>query len=361
MFVVYGDPKSSDPPILSARTASGHSPPATLSSASSTTDPDVRIISSAWQRPSPYSNYSRSTYIASITFVCSDCYNWTGTSIRPMSANQSWIWAWNEDQVITEFWDGTTLAPHSHGTNSNGAGTFDFDMRLPPLEEEMGRVDTVPPSNSPLDASKDNNGSWFPTSTVWTVHGLMLGFTFLILFPAGTVAIRTKSDGAFTYHWVLQLLATSSTTAGAAIGFIMQPRLYSPHHIIGVSILILIWFQALLGWRHHMRFLKVFRQTWISVVHTLLGRLILLCGCANVLLGMSLRGREQFFIELLFVVIVFDLTGVGYWVLSAGEKAPKKSVAPNFESLRDTDCFAIGPDDDGEDYDDDGGEVNWVA
>jgi hypothetical protein len=357
MFVIYGDPESSNPPIFSVRTAAGHSPPAAPASVYPSPDFDIRMISSAWQRPSASSNYSRSTYIASVTFVCLDCYNWTGTKIDPMSAEQPWIWAWNEDQVFTEFWDEASLAPHGDGARQDGAGTFSVDMRMPPLEVEPTAQTEDVIEISQLDSSLDTDGRGyghlFSKSTMWTFHGVTLGFAFLILFPAGTVAIRRASAGAFRYHWVLQLLGTILMTIGATIGLILHPRLHNLHHLIGIFILILAWFQALLGWRHHVRFLRVFRRNWFSSVHIGLGRLLLLCGCVNILLGVTLRRRDKFMIELLFVIIVFDLMGVVYWVLSVGENVPE-STTWRFQPLRNMDHFTIGQDDDDDhDHDED--------
>jgi hypothetical protein len=58
-------------------------------------------------------------------------------------------------------------------------------------------------------------------------------------------------------------------------------------------------------------------------------------------------------IELLFVIIVFDLMGVVYWVLSVGENVPE-STTWRFQPLRNMDHFTIGQDDDDDhDHDED--------
>lgn len=277
-----------------------------------------------------------------------------------MSPNQPWIWAWNENQIFTGFWDGALLEPHAHGADSGGTGAMTVDMRpaipvgilTPEMENSMtssGSDYPQPKENHFVAGSEDRKNIWVSRTAMWNFHRLALGFAFLVLFPVGTAAIRMGSGKAFKYHWILQLLATILMTAGAATGLVLHPSLHNSHQKIGLSILIFVWIQAFLGWRHHMNFLKIFRRTWISVVHVWLGRLLLLGGCTNVFLGMSLRGRSRVSIELLFLVVVFELVGIGYWVLSAGKPGAGRSVVSRFEGLRGQESrFAVGDDDDEE-------------
>jgi hypothetical protein len=357
MFIVYGDPKSSNPPILSARTASGYTQPELLSSPSySSSSASVRLISSTWQRPTNNSNHSPSTYLASVSFACSRCWEWTGSEIGLMSPDQSWIWAWNEKQIFTEFWDGALLEPHLPGNGGTGKITVSMRMRpavpvgkpKPETETSMtsSASDFSPPAgNKFVTGSEDRKSSWI----MWNFHGFALGFAFLVLFPAGISAISTGSGKAFTYHWILQLVATILMTAGAATGLVLRPSLQNSHQKIGLLIMITIWIQAFLGWRHHVNFLKIFRRTWISLVHVWLGRLLVLGGCTNILIGMSLHGRSRLSIEILFLVMVFELVALSYWVLLPDKPGTGKSVVSRLERLRGQESrFSIGSDDDEE-------------
>lgn len=322
MFIVYGDPKSSNPPIFSVRTTSGYTQPELLTSSNSVS---VRLISSTWQRPSQNStSHSPSTYIASVSFACSRCWEWTGSEIDPISPDQSWIWAWNEDQVFTEFRDDAFLEPHLHGDGEGGTGRLTVDMRTRP-EEQIGEL---------APEIENTKTGWIPRAWMWNLHGLVLGFAFLVLFPAGTLAIRLEYRKAFTLHWVLQLTATILVTAGTVTGLFLHKKLENTHQKLGLLILIIVWTQAFLGWRHHANFLKFFRRTWISLVHVWLGKVLLFGGCANILIGMSLRGRSRLSIEGWFLLEVFELVAVGYWVLL--DRAPRilRHDAARFEGLR---------------------------
>ncbi len=347
MFVIYGDPKSSKPPTFSVRTSSGHAQPEVMSGS----DPEVRLISSTWQRPSANSHYPPSTYLASISFVCRDISKWTGTNIDVLSADQPWIWATNAEQSFSGFETDAWLEPHSHQHRHDSTGMFTVDMRpIKPPGNAAPQPDRRPDLGT-HGQSGDQEPSWFTRSRLWTLHGALLGVAFVALYPAGAVSMRMGFGCAFKYHWILQLLGTILLTAGAMTGLALHPRLDGSHQRVGFAILVLAWTQVLLGLQHHIRFLKTSRRTWISTSHVWLGRLLMAVGCGNVLLGMSIRGRGRAVIGTMFVLIVLELVSIAYYGRSARSTLPHRSAdeGARFHQARaEDDCFAIG-DDDGDD------------
>lgn len=351
MFIVYGDPKSSRSPVFSARTASGHSQPQSIRTETSSPHPEIQLISSMWQRPSRTSSYSPSTYIASVSFVCRECHRWLETEVDVKSTDQPCIWALNDDQVFDGFSKDERLDAHDHGMTAGATGLFSIDMRPrsmsdEQLDDETGSDDRPQKDSGGNSYFVNQTDAWIARSTLWTLHGLALGLTFLVLYPAGIIAIRTRRGNAFKYHWILQLLATVTLTVGVMIGVYLHRRIDYTHQRVGVAVLILAWVQTFLGWKHHLYFIKTQRKNWTSTAHVLLGRLLPVAGATNVILGMSIRGRSQTFIELLFVFIVLETVSIGYYVASAQKPAIDDHAKDGFERLREEEeRFTVGDED----------------
>ena len=117
-----------------------------------------------------------------------------------------------------------------------------------------------------------------------TIHGIVLSIAFMILFPAGVTALRSGSSKGFKYHWVVQ----STAMAFAFVGFCLAlyfswGRFFThPHKIIGEILFLCLVAQPILGWRHHINFVRVRHRTQVSYWHMWIGRAILGFGMINV-------------------------------------------------------------------------------
>lgn len=209
----------------------------------------------------------------------------------------------------------------------------------------------------------------------WHTHGFLMWTSFLFLFPLGTVLIRTtpsKSSTPFVRHWIVQLLATILSLSGALVGLSHThwslPK--SLHTILGSIIALSLVAQALLGWRHHVAFLRTRTRTWMARVHVWLGRGVLVAGWTNVLVGISHHGHHLLGIRATGLVgglIAVEAVGVGLfvWVVGRRRKAEGRKKGEEGEEgvaltagvgrrATGEEYFALGMSDDEGGEDDDG-------
>ncbi|KAH9861239.1 hypothetical protein IAQ61_010976 [Plenodomus lingam] len=152
------------------------------------------------------------------------------------------------------------------------------------------------------DGSNSNNDSGFITiggssgggnrKTMVIAHGVLASLAFVILFPAGAIAIRLASfPGVIWLHAAFQALAYLVYIAGVGLGVYLATEmdLLDHHHaIIGILVLIVVFFQPMTGWIHHMLFKKYSHRTIWSQAHIWVGRLAVTLGIINGGLGLRL-------------------------------------------------------------------------
>ncbi|PTB70969.1 iron reductase domain protein [Trichoderma citrinoviride] len=339
MFVLYGDPEASagekiKPPTLSVRTVkTGHARPvlitqedAAAAAGSSSQPVDVRVAETSWAKETDGDGDGSSVYfVASAHAVCYGCSDWRGTDISPESASQPWIWAWNRNQDMEAFAADEQLEMHSLVDGNYGYFYVDMEAAtshhadgFPALnltnKDAANANANIGASDRPMAGDSNNKSLWqkLLSRPLAHLHGFFMMASFLLLFPLGAVAIRSGSTSAFKHHWAVQATASASALSGAVTAVIMSDRVFaSPHQIAGVAIVCLLPLQALLGWRHHVDFLRIFRRTWISYAHIALGFTILLSGWANVLAGLALYGLGKLGIALVALVVLLEAGGVG--------------------------------------------------
>ncbi|KAK4108509.1 iron reductase domain protein [Canariomyces notabilis] len=337
MFIVYGDPSSGDhDPVVSIRTADGHHQPRPISDSTGntttgiTTGPDIRITHAKWQAlqhepssrspsrrhgdedskspPPPPPPATGPTHAAVISLTCYSCTLFSGSRIDATSSSQPWIWAWNDRQRFDfssssseAYAPDTHLDMHKHRADGGGFGVFYVDMAR--ARQSLVRM-----------------------------HGWVMGAAFLVGFPVGAGLIRwTRGAGKgapFKRHWVMQFVATGLAWVGATVAAVMTggrlPR--TVHQWLGVGIVLVLGLQGLLGWRHHVRFLRIRRRTWVSHAHIWLGRTVVAGGWANVILGMLLAGRGALTVVLAAGLILLEAAGLGFFLWRAQLAAAKRSA-----------------------------------
>ncbi|KAM0253850.1 hypothetical protein ACHAQJ_007134 [Trichoderma viride] len=327
MFVLYGDPESSDAksPTLSVRTVTtGHALP--LQVKDTAKDLDIRISETKWTKA-----VNDTLYVATASIVCYACSKWQGTEVSPESASQPWIWAWNKQQRMKTFSPDQQLEMHAL---IDGYGYFYVDMKEAtthnagtiPTFDVTGEDSNIGTSDRPIEEKKTGLWQKLLSRPLAHLHGFFMMTAFLLLFPAGAVAIRSGSDNSFKYHWVIQAMAIVFAFSGAVIAIIMSDRVFgSPHQIAGMAIVSLLAVQALLGWRHHVDFIRIFRRTWISYAHVSLGFVLLLAGWANVISGLVLYGFSKFGTVMIGLFILLEVVGVGSWSYLARRRSQARN------------------------------------
>ncbi|KAM7185512.1 hypothetical protein V8F20_011768 [Naviculisporaceae sp. PSN 640] len=203
----------------------------------------------------------------------------------------------------------------------------------------------APHEEGPAGAHSDPHGG----GAKFPLHGTLMWTSYLLLFPLGTLLIRTsppsprpprqtsKGPGhsssplsklpslslssitPFTRHWIPQAIATVLSLTGAVIGWshthFSRPK--SLHTILGSLISFCLVIQVLLGWRHHVAFLRIRQRTWMARVHIWLGRAILAMGWTNIMLGMSHHHHEILGVSAIIwagLVIFLWAVGLGTWI-----------------------------------------------
>ncbi|KAF7588259.1 hypothetical protein BBP40_005945 [Aspergillus hancockii] len=329
MMVVYGDPRSEEPPTVSIRTTVGHRNP-DLITEEDTGGADIRLLQSSWQPVQDDS--SSSTFLAKVSLVCYSCHLWPGSNkgsslLSATETSLPWIWAWNNDQKFPAFSRDAHLDMHN-----GGYGTFYVDMSrsinnaksLPPLPVIQPGVRTLGTSDTPIDMTKTSK--LFNPKTLAYTHAFVMGLAFLCLFPLGVLTMRSQSSKAFKYHWVIQLMASLCVGFGAVLGLVMsRGSIGSPHKATGIVVTVALSIQGILGWRHHMVFLQIRRRTWISHAHIWTGRVVMVVGWANVISGLLMKGFSQAWIVLVSGLVVGEVAGLTFWVWACNRRKLRES------------------------------------
>ena len=364
MFIVYGDPLSHEEPIVSIRTATGHSQPTLLMKSDMANGMDLRVIRSSWLPDDSHAQDPKvPSYIARVSVVCYSCNLWSGTHNSAQSISQPWIWAWNAKQKFDVFSFDAHLKMHKHHAGAGGWGTFYLDMsrsistaRLPPsLPPIRPKVATLGASDTPMSSSGFivkmivGPGSYF--------HGLVLAIVFLLLLPAGVIVLRAGSLKSFTYHWTIQLCASVLLILGLVLGLLRRREINTIHQMVGIALASSIGIQGGLGWWHHRRFVRLHRRTWVSHVHMWLGRLVMVAGWGNAVSGLLLCGykKNSAIVVIVIVFVCLQAVGLSGWTFRVQRKRAEYTPKLSWAKVGG-DTFALSTSDDENDDDDDDGD-----
>jgi hypothetical protein len=162
-------------------------------------------------------------------------------------------------------------------------GVFFADMTK--AQQSSNQAPTV--SGTSNIAVKAQSGSY---QTLVIVHAILLGAAFVIVFPLGVMALRTRWKLAFTLHYVTQSLTTTAAIVGLALAIALSivgveyDNFDEVHQIFGFCILGLLVLQALGGIVHHRLYKKLSRRTLVSHGHIWLGRAVIYGGMVNAIL-----------------------------------------------------------------------------
>lgn len=173
--------------------------------------------------------------------------------------------------------------------------------------------------------------------TMLIAHGVLASLAFVILFPAGAIAIRLASfPGVVWFHALFQIFAYLVYIAAFGLGVYIASELemLDHHHpIIGIVVFVLVLLQPVLGLLHHMMFKKYQSRTLWSYVHIWLGRVAVTLGIINGGLGlqwadtMNLSSRGGI-IAYAVVAVVMWLTWVAASIIGEKRRARKLADAP---------------------------------
>ncbi|KAL4808221.1 hypothetical protein BDV18DRAFT_158330 [Aspergillus unguis] len=349
MFIVYGDPSSPDiDPTLSIRTIDGHHQPRVLT-LDDTEGVSFGDIKATWTSADLVNRGDTQGVIAEVSFICYSCGKWPGDPILMDTKAQPWIWAFDERTEFEEYTEDVYLKAHAHEAKNGGWGRFYVDMaRSISNDSSAASAPSIQPGVTEIGAWSIPGG-WSWMDTVVRMHGFLMSAAFLLLYPAGIVAMRSGTSKSFQYHWIIQLIASIFVLVGAAIGLLRAHKISSPHHIIGLVVTVSSFIQIVLGWRHHVLFVQIRRRQWASYGHIWLGRLFFLLGWTNVITGLLMTGRGWSLVSLAASLIsIVALALIGWvWFSTRQRKHPAWEETPlyDLQPTRD-DYFAVAADED---------------
>jgi hypothetical protein len=133
-------------------------------------------------------------------------------------------------------------------------------------------------------------------------HGVLAALAFVLFFPVGAILIRLGSfRGVWLVHGIFQLFAYIVYIIAFGLGVWMVNNipynlLDSYHPIIGIVVFVLLFFQPILGFVHHVQYKKHSRRTIWSYGHLWLGRVVITLGMINGGLGMLLASDAPAFL-----------------------------------------------------------------
>ncbi|KAJ8117537.1 hypothetical protein OPT61_g1295 [Boeremia exigua] len=158
--------------------------------------------------------------------------------------------------------------------------------------QSLPYCDDVTPGNG--DFTSIGSGGAFTSQrrTMLIAHGVLASLAFVILFPAGAIAIRLGSfPGVVWLHAAFQIFAYLVYIAAFGLGVYIasQMEMLDHHHpIIGIAVFIAVFVQPIFGYLHHLLFKKYQSRTLWSYVHVWLGRAVITLGIINGGLGLQL-------------------------------------------------------------------------
>jgi hypothetical protein len=155
---------------------------------------------------------------------------------------------------------------------------------------------------------------------MWHLHGLLMVLAFIILYPLGVYLLRSPRPTAFNYHWTIQALGSISLFLGAVIGYWQSHSISIVHQYIGLAVTAAVLAQLVLGWRHHVTFLRIKTGTWMSKVHVYLGRVVLPLGMVNIFSGLKLRDYGWLTLGSCLAVMIIELVVLAIYVRQAGKR-----------------------------------------
>jgi hypothetical protein len=174
-------------------------------------------------------------------------------------------------------------------------------------------------------------------------HGVLASLAFVILFPAGAIAIRLASfPGVIWLHAAFQVFAYLVYIAAFGLGVYLATEmnlLDNYHPIIGILVLISIFFQPIFGFMHHLMFKKHQRRTIWSYGHIWLGRIAVTLGIINGGLGLKLAdgmgmSSRSGIIAYGVIAGVMWLAWVVASVIGERRKAVAKGAPPKYTDAR---------------------------
>ncbi|RDA91767.1 hypothetical protein CP533_4766 [Ophiocordyceps camponoti-saundersi (nom. inval.)] len=281
MFVVYAS-GSNDNVTLSTRRGTGHQPPQYAART------DVELVDG--------SGISDGLMTANVR-----C---TGCDSLDLGGSTQWIAAWEAGDAIN------SQSPSAPISKHDGYNSFSVNMAT-----AAGST-----NRAPFFDSGDGGAGGFSPVTVrrgprlGLAHGVLMSVLFIFGFPVGSLLMPLV--GNWLLHGIWQIVTFLGMWAGFGIGYFIAQRrgilFAGPHTRLGTCVCALMCLQPVLGYLHHMYYLKNRTRGPVSYAHIWYGRSLMILGLVNGGLGIWLTGSNRTF------VIVYSVLAIFFFLLYVG-------------------------------------------
>ncbi|PGH05642.1 hypothetical protein GX51_02801 [Blastomyces parvus] len=230
--------------------------------------------------------------------LCENCMSWDGGSMQPNDPKSPWIWAMKSGAPLNSADVNEAVSFHDN------QGTFTFDLTAAAGEDDgQGGGSATGVSQRTINVKR-------------VTHGIIMSVVFVVLFPTFALGLFLipYSKTATRIHAPLQLLTLCAAVAGFGVGVSLARDLKKAtmyHPIIGYVVIgWLVLFQPLLGYLHHVNYVRTHGPSAMGQVHRWLGRCMLALGIVNGGLGFRFSGIGKETVPLSGVIVYAVIAGV---------------------------------------------------
>lgn len=226
---------------------------------------------------------------------CGNCSNWQGGNMDFTASSGGFIYA----RLSGPSLDSTDVEEGIRIHSMYGEFSWSFTSAvggasINPFE------DTTLTANTTISPPASGGGSNINAAAVLWCHGIFASAAFVLLFPLGGILIRVGNfPGLIWVHAGLQIFAWLLFVTAFGLGLyygIKGDYMMEAHPIIGIVLVAMLLFQPLLGWLHHVRFVRTRSRSVFSHGHIWIGRIAIILGMINGGLGMKLASVTKTYI-----------------------------------------------------------------
>lgn len=240
----------------------------------------------------------------------------TGCSDMDISSSSKWISAWKKGSPLDSSSLSAAIDVH------DGHSQFSVNLKQASIASDSnpfvstskngvsagssGDTGASTGSSGDTGASAGSSGSTGvvagpsgdPNQDLLTAHGVVMAIVFIAGYPIGSSLMPLIGNWILHASW--QFLAFLGMWAGFGIGYTVASRngvLFADKHTrLGVIVCALMGIQPVLGWLHHLQYVKTQRRGAFSYVHIWYGRGLMILGIVNGGLGLQAANPSTRFI-----------------------------------------------------------------
>ncbi|KAH8657675.1 hypothetical protein BX600DRAFT_438866 [Xylariales sp. PMI_506] len=230
--------------------------------------------------------------------LCSNCNSWEEGTLNLAGTSTSWIAAWKSGSSLATTDKDAKISQH------DDTSQFTLDLTQATITTDAnpftGNTTTTSASTT---AGSSSTTQANPKMLVY-IHGVIMTAVMVFLYPMGSMLMPLF--GKWFIHAGWQLFAYVLMWAGFAVGVVVAQDLFiichvqnfkSTHTQLGTAIVALFGIQPVLGWLHHMHYVKYQQRGIISYVHIFYGGALIMLGIINGGLGLKLASAPTYLIS----------------------------------------------------------------